>query len=168
MKLCKVKTRMLLAKQQMTVRGMCAAAGISDKTYYNGINKRIRTKSAEKIASVLGVELEEIVIEEDKMDKEKKNQALDEALKAIEEEQEISIIDVKLAAVPGGFAIMANTSKPMEEFLIMKCGESISKDLSKTMSTITQTMFELTHIIAGKMHDHEEMKDSDIKDGTLN
>lgn len=101
------------------------------------------------------------------MDKEKKNQALDEALKAIEEEQEISILDVKLTAVPGGFAIMANTSKPMEEFLIMKCGESIGKDISNTMSTVTQAMFELTHIIAGKMHEHEEQASGD-PDGTLN
>ena len=91
------------------------------------------------------------------MDCKKKNQALDEALKIIDEKKEIDILDVKLVAVPGGFAIMANTSKTMEEFLTMKCGESIGKDMSKTMSTITQSLFELTHIIAEKAHEKEEM-----------
>lgn len=67
MKLNKNAIDLLLARKRLTIREMASIAGISDRTYYRGIETEINPKQVGKLAAALGVDPEEIIVTKEVM-----------------------------------------------------------------------------------------------------
>ena len=63
MRLDERKINILLAKRQMTKQQLIEKAKVSKKTFFKGFKEKIAPASIGKIATALGVEVEEIIEE---------------------------------------------------------------------------------------------------------